>query len=495
MKPCEGNCTGYKLTNLNLYICHWMGYLRNMLQRSYGALLEKTHDLAIEFLDSLKDRPVGRPVDFAALVESAGGPLPLRGEDPIQVIEHLAKAIEPGLVATAGPRYFGFVIGGSVPAAMAADWLASAWDQNGFSYASSPAAAVVEDIAAGWLIDIFRLPRGSSVGFTTGCTMANFTGLAAARHALFRQLDWDVERQGLMGAPPVTVVTSEESHVSIFASLQMLGLGRDRVVRIPADEQGRMQLRELQCALSGIRTPVLVCAQAGNVNTGAFDPVVEIAECVHEHAGWLHVDGAFGLWAAASPVYRGLVDGIEFADSIAVDCHKWLNVPYDSGVVFVRDPAAHHAAISLSAAYYAPLPDQARDNHNWVPEASRRARGFAVYAALRSLGRQGIADTIERCCALAHRMAERLSQGPGVQILNDVVLNQVLVRFSPPGGGDADAFTAEVIRRVQEDGTCWLSATTWHGMHAMRISVSNWSTSEEDIDISAAAILRCTGVD
>jgi glutamate/tyrosine decarboxylase-like PLP-dependent enzyme len=221
------------------------------------------------------------------------------------------------------------------------------------------------------------------------------------------------------------------------------------------------------------------------VNTGAFDPVLEIAEIVHEHTGWLHVDGAFGLWAAASPAYRELVRGIEVADSLAVDCHKWLNVPYDSGVVFVRDPAAHHAAMSLSAAYYAPLPDHARDNHNWVPEASRRSRGFAIYAALRSLGRQGVADTIDRCCALARRMAGRLTQGGGVRILNDVVLNQVLVRF-----GDSDAFTAEVIRKVQEDGTCWLSATTWHGMHAMRISISNWSTSEEDIDISAAAILK-----
>ncbi len=447
--------------------------------------MKKTYNLALEFLDTLKDRPVGRPVDFAALVERAGKPLPAEGEDPTQVIEHLAKAIEPGLVATAGPRYFGFVIGGSVPAALAADWLTSAWDQNGFSYASSPAAAAVEDIAARWLLDIFGLPRGSSVGFTTGGTMANFTGLAAARHALFRQLDWDVEKQGLMGAPPVTVVTSEESHVSIFASLQMLGLGRDRVVRVPADEQGRMRPRDLRCALAEIRTPVLVCAQTGNVNTGAFDPVLEIAECVHEHGGWLHVDGAFGLWAAASPAYRELVRGIELADSLAVDCHKWLNVPYDSGVVFVRDPAAHHAAMSLSAAYYAPLPEHARDNHNWVPEASRRARGFAVYAALRSLGRQGIADMIERNCALAKRMAHRLSQGAGVRILNDVVLNQVLVRFA-----ESDAFTADVIRKVQEDGTCWLSATTWHGMHAMRISVSNWSTSEADIDISADAILK-----
>jgi glutamate/tyrosine decarboxylase-like PLP-dependent enzyme len=260
-----------------------------------------------------------------------------------------------------------------------------------------------------------------------------------------------------------------------------------------------MKVDELRTVLGGIDTPVLVCAQAGNVNTGAFDPIFEIAECVHEHSGWLHVDGAFGLWAAASPAYRGLVSGIELADSIAVDCHKWLNVPYDSGLVFVRDPSAHHAAMTLSAAYYAIPTDLARENHNWVPEASRRSRGFAVYAALRSLGRRGIADMIERCCSLARRMAERLvdrgAQGAGVQILNEVVLNQVLVRFTPPSGGDADAFTREVIRKVQEDGTCWLSATTWHGMHAMRISVSNWSTSEEDIDVSATAILKCAGFD
>ncbi len=300
--------------------------------------------------------------------------------------------------------------------------------------------------------------------------MANFTGLAAARHALFRKLHWDVERQGLQGSPSITIVTSDESHVSVFAALQMLGLGRDRVVRIPADEQGRMRTPDLRSALAVIQTPVLVCAQTGNVNTGAFDPLSEIAECVHQRSGWLHVDAAFGLWAAASPVYRPLLNGIESADSIAVDCHKWLNVPYDCGIAFVRDPSAHHAAMSLSAAYYSPPSGHARDNHDWVPEASRRARGFTVYAALRSLGRQGIAAMIERCCTLARRMADRLSHGPSVQILNDVVLNQVLVRF-----GNSDAHTAEVIRKVQEDGTCWLSATTWHGMHAMRISVSNWS--------------------
>ena len=420
--------------------------------------------------------------------------MPAEGEDPVQVIEHLCRTIDPGLVATAGPRYFGFVIGGALPAAIAADWLASVWDQNGFSYASSPAAAAVEDIAARWLIEIFGLPQGTSVGFTTGCTMANFTAIAAARHALYRKLGWDVERHGLLGAPPITVVTSDESHVSVFASLQMLGLGREQVVRIPTDERGRMRPRELRSTLAGIDTPALVCAQAGNVNTGAFDPIFEIAECAHDHSAWLHVDGAFGAWAAVSPVYRGLAAGLELADSIAVDCHKWLNVPYDSGLVFVRDSSAHRAAMSLGAAYYVSPPELSRENHDWVPEASRRARGFAVYAALRTLGRMGLAGMIERCCSLARRMADRLSQGAGVEILNDVILNQVLVRFVPPSGGDPDVFTAEVVRRVQEEGTCWLSGTKWHGMIAMRISVSNWSTAEADIDASAAAILRCAGL-
>ena len=312
-------------------------------------ILQRTQDLAIEFLDSLDTRPAGPPADFAAMVARADSSLPRAsqlpeaGEDPIHVIESLARAIAPGLVATPGPRYFGFVIGGSVPAALAADWLTSAWDQNGFSFASSPAAAAVEDISRRWLLDVFGLPETTSAGFTTGCTMANFTGLAAARHRLLSKLGWDVEEQGLAGSPPITIVTSEESHVSISASLQMLGLGRSRAVKVAADSQGRMRSHALSNVLAGVQTPVVVCAQAGNVNTGAFDPIAEIAQCVHQHSGWLHVDGAFGLWAAASPDYRALVRGIELADSIAVDCHKWLNVPYDSGVVFVRDAAAHHA--------------------------------------------------------------------------------------------------------------------------------------------------------
>lgn len=458
---------------------------------SYQNLLKKTCDAAVEFLDGLDHRPVGPPVDFAELVKSMGGPLVSHGEDPVKVMEHLCDTASTGLVATAGPRYFGFVVGGSLPAALAADWLASAWDQNGFCYLTSPAAAAAEEITRTWLLDLLGLPAEMSLGFTTGATMANYTALAAARHALLRKAGWNVEEQGLFEAPPITVVTSDESHVSVFAALQMLGLGRKRVVRVPADGQGRMEADALGDTLARVRTPLLVCAQAGNVNTGAFDPIAEIARRVHDCQGWLHVDGAFGIWAAASPEHRSKVAGIEQADSIAIDAHKWLNVPYDSGLAFVRDRAAHHAAMTLNAPYYAPAEDVARDNHNWVPEASRRARGFAIYAALKTLGRDGVAELVDRCCRLARRMADRLAKAPGVQILNDVVLNQVLVRFSPSSADDADAFTAQVIRKVQEDGTCWAAGTTWHGMHAMRISVSNWSSWETDIDVSAEAILKC----
>jgi glutamate/tyrosine decarboxylase-like PLP-dependent enzyme len=462
-----------------------------MSSSGYRTLLARTSEIANEFLDGLGDRAVARPVGFDELLAGMGGALPLDGEDSLQVIERLSEIANPALVATPGPRYFGFVVGGSLPVAVAADWLTTTWDQNAAFYAHSPAAAAVEQIVGSWLVDLFGLPKGTSVGFVTGGTMGNFTALAAARHALLKQVGWDVEAQGLIGAPSIAVVTSDESHISIFAALQMLGLGSARVVRVSTDDQGRMRGDQLRSILANIKTPVMVCAQAGNVNTGAFDPIAEIAAAVHDQAGWLHVDGAFGLWAVASPKYRSLVQGIELADSISVDCHKWLNVPYDSGLVFICDSAAHHAAMALNASYYVTAPGAERDNCSWVPEASRRARGFTVYAALRALGRNGITELVDRSCRLARRMAERLSLDSRVRILNDVVLNQVLVRFSDSSCGDDDTFTATVIRRVQDDGTCWLGGTSWHGMQAMRISVSNWSTSERDIDLSAQAILRC----
>jgi glutamate/tyrosine decarboxylase-like PLP-dependent enzyme len=453
-------------------------------------LMDQAAHEAMAFLESLPHRPVGLPVDQSELLAALGVPLPEEGIDPATVIGELCRTADRGLVATPGPRYFGFVTGGAHPAALAAEWLTAAWDQNAASFVLSPAAAAAEEVVRRWVLDLFGLSPEMSLGITTGGTMANFTGLAAARHALLSSVGWDVERKGLFGAPEIAVLTNDESHVSIFAALQMLGLGRDRVIRIAADEQGRMRPDKLAEALAQTNSPVLVCAQAGNVNTGAFDPIAKIVPLVAEHSGRLHVDGAFGAWAAASPALRHFVDGIQLADSVSVDCHKWLNVPYDSGLILVRDRDAHRRSMELNAAYYVKGEEGARDNHHWVPEASRRARGFAIYVALRALGRRGIAELIERCCALARRMAEELGRDPRVRILNEVCLNQVLVRFLPMDEADIDAFTARVISRIQQDGTCWAGGTTWHGMHALRISVSNWSTTEADIDMSAEAILK-----
>ncbi|HEX2625329.1 MAG TPA: aminotransferase class V-fold PLP-dependent enzyme [Candidatus Limnocylindrales bacterium] len=460
------------------------------------ALLRRTAGIATEFLAGLPTRPVGRPVDLAALRADLDGPLPDGPMDPATVIEELARGADAGLFGTAGPRYFGFVIGGGVPAALAADWLTSAWDQNGALYAISPAAAVAEEVAGRWLVELFGLPAQSSVGFVTGATMATFTALAAARHRVLQRAGWNVEEDGYVGAPPIEVVVGDEAHVTVFVSLQMLGLGRARVHRVAADEQGRMRAGALRETLAALKGPIIVSAQSGNVNTGAFDPLPEIVAAVREKDNaWLHVDGAFGLWAAATPALHGLTEGVADADSWTTDAHKWLNVPYDSGIVICADAAAHHKAMTLGASYYVETQGGERDNYNWVPESSRRARGFAIYAALRSLGRAGLAEMIERCCANARRFADGLRGTSGVAILNDVVLNQVLVRFSPPGLGDdpvaADDFTRRVIAAVQADGTCWLGGSTWHGMAVMRISVSNWSTTEADVDLSIEAILRC----
>jgi glutamate/tyrosine decarboxylase-like PLP-dependent enzyme len=465
------------------------------------ALLRQTADLAADFLAGLDARPVRASATHEELVASMGGELPQRGEPAGEVVDHLATIADPGLIGSAGPRYFGFVIGGSLPSALAADWLTSAWDQNAGLYAIGPSASVAEEIAGAWLIDLFGLPETSSVGFSTGATMATFTALAAGRHRVLERVGWNAEEDGLIGAPDIAVVVGAEAHVTVHVSLQMLGLGRNRVHRVAADEQGRMRPDALRETLAGLRDrPVLVCAQSGNVNTGAFDPLPEIVAAVHDLPNaWLHVDGAFGLWAATAPALRHLTSGLAGADSWTTDAHKWLNVPYDSGIAIVADAAAHHAAMTLGASYYVETAGAERDPYNWVAESSRRARGFTIYAALRELGRDGVAEMIERCCGLALRMADGLRDAPGVTILNEVVLNQVLVRFAPPTGPgnvapDAaaiDSFTREVIAAVQADGTCWLGGTTWHGMAAMRISVSNWSTTEADADVSVAAIRRC----
>ena len=456
------------------------------------AVLERAAALGRGFLAGLAARPVGQPVDVETLRRALGGPLPDSGEDPRAVVEQLARGADPGLVASAGPRYFGFVTGGALPAALAADWLTSAWDQNAWTYVASPAASVVEEIAGQWLVDLLGLPPSTSVGFTTGATMANFSALAAARSGVLARRGWDVEERGLGGAPEIALFAGEAAHATIRAAIQMLGLGRGRVRRVGADEAGRMRPEMLRAALADVTGPAIVCAQAGEVNTGSFDPLDAIAAVCRERGAWLHVDGAFGLWAAASPALRHLVRGVDDADSWTVDGHKWLNVPYDTGYVFVRDGRAHRAALAIGAAYY-PDPAAERENFHFVPESSRRARGFPTWAALRSLGRDGVAGLVERSCALARRMAEALRVADDVELLNDVVLNQVLVRFRP-GSGDADAFTREVIRRIQADGTCWLGGTVWHGHAAARISVSNAATTEADIDRSAAAILACVRV-
>jgi glutamate/tyrosine decarboxylase-like PLP-dependent enzyme len=454
--------------------------------------LERAARHGRDFIAHPEAIPVGATVTVDELRARFAGPPPEAPSDPADVIDELVAKVDGGLMRSAGPRFFGFVIGGGVPAAVAADWLTSAWDQNAGLYVIGPAAAVTEEIAGAWLAELFGLPDDVSVGYTTGATMATFTGLAAGRHALLLRQGWDVERQGLFGAPDLPVVVSDESHVTIFAALQMLGLGRDRVTRIPTDDQGRMRPDGLAAALQALDRPALVTAQAGNVNTGAFDPLPQIAEAVRANGGWLHVDGAFGLWAAADPARRHLLEGVGLADSWTTDAHKWLNVPYDSGLSFVRDATAHHAAMTLGAAYYVETAGSERDSYNWVPESSRRARGFAVWAALRSLGRDGLAEMIGRTSDVAARIGTDLADLPGTRVLNDIVLNQVLVRFDDPTGDPAagDARTLAVIDAVQRDGSIWLGGTTWHGVRAMRISVSNWATTAEHADLTVALIRR-----
>jgi glutamate/tyrosine decarboxylase-like PLP-dependent enzyme len=454
--------------------------------------MRRASELGLEFLAGLDERHVGARTDAASLAGQLGGPLPDEGQDPEAVVERMARILDPGLVASAGPRYFGFVVGGALPASAAADWLTGAWSQNAVLHALSPAAAAAELVAGAWMLDLLGLPPNSGVGFPTGAGLGNAIGLAAARHAVLAKAGWDVEAQGLYGAPEIRVVIGDDAHSTLLTALQYLGLGRERVVRIPADDQGRMRAELLAEALDH-SIPTIVAIQAGNVNSGAFDPADAVADAVAAHPNaWLHVDGAFGLWATVSPELRHLVAGVGRADSWATDAHKWLNVGYDCGFVAVRDATAQRAAMSARAPYLMQDHDQ-RDGWEYVLDSSRRARGFIVYAALRSLGRNGVREMVERCCSLARRMAERLGAADGVEILNDVVLNQVLVRFTPRDGGDADAFTREVMTRVQDEGDAWMGGTIWRGMGAMRISVSNWSTTEADVDRTAAAILKAAG--
>lgn len=452
------------------------------------SLLQRAHAHASEFLRTLPERHVGARATREELLALYRTPLTESGEKPEAVLDVLARGAERGVVGSAGPRYFGFVIGGSFPVAVAADWITSAWDQNSGIFVTSPAVSVMEEVSREWLLDLFDLPRTASVGFVTGGQMANCTGLASARDAVLRRAGWNVEEQGMIGAPAVNVVLSAEAHITIYASLRMLGFGTKTVRLVPTDDQGRMRPEELRKILAAAKGPTIVCAQAGNVNTGSVDPLREIAGIAHERDAWLHVDGAFGLWALASRDRRPLLDGADLADSWATDAHKWLNVPYDNGIVIVGDSAAHRAAMAVTAEYLEHSAGAERDPLDWVPEFSRRGRGITVYATLRNLGRRGVESLVDDLCARARQMADLLRRDKRVAILNDVVLNQVLVRF-----GNDDDLTRRVITRAQQEGTCWMAGTTWHGMAAMRISVSNWATSEEDITRSAEAILRGIG--
>ena len=443
-------------------------------------LLQRTAGLAADFLDTLEERPVFPQASVDELRAGLGVPLQDEPLNPAQVVDELAAAAGPGLVAVPSGRYFGFVIGGGLPAALAADWLTSTWDQNAGLYVGGPSASVIEQVVRDWVCELLGLPPHSSIGFVTGTQMGSVTALAAARFRVLQRAGWDVGRDGLAGGPRVRVLVGDKRHITIDRALRLLGLGAPETVA--ADAQGRMEAAALRSALAEGDGPTIVCAQAGEVNTGAFDPLDEIADACAEGRAWLHVDGAFGLWAATSPRFRELTRGAARADSWITDAHKWLNVPYDSALVLSSDPEAHRAAMTVSASYLIQDTEQlVRDEVDWVPEFSRRARGFPVYAALRSLGRDGLAELIERTCDCARRFADGIVELPGVELLNEVVLNQVLFRFPD------DEQTDDVLSRVQDSGDVWMSGTTWDGRRAIRVSVSNWQTTDEEIELALRA--------
>jgi glutamate/tyrosine decarboxylase-like PLP-dependent enzyme len=441
-------------------------------------LLENAAERAINYLENLSTRQVAPLPEAIANLVKLNQPLPEGPGEPEYILKQLDELGSPATMAMAGPRFFGFVIGGTLPVTLAANWLAGAWDQNTAFYNATPATAYLEQVSKRWLIELFGLPPECEAGFVTGATMANFTALAAARNAVLTRAGWNVEADGLFDAPPITVIVGAEAHPTLFKSLGMLGLGRNRTIKVPADSQGRLRADSLP-AITG---PTIVCTQAGNVNTGAFDPISEICEAAHPQGAWVHVDGAFGLWAMAVPSMQNLTAGMENADSWATDFHKWLNVPYDSGLALVRDADALCHAMAVTAEYL-PTDSIYRNPSDFVPELSRRARGVEVWAAMQYLGRSGVVEMIERTCRHARRFAEGL-RAAGYEVLNDVVLNQVLVVF-----GDADT-TNRVIAGIQNDGTSWCGGTVWHGRTAMRISVSGWATTEEDVEKSLEAMVK-----
>lgn len=446
-------------------------------------VVERVAREAEDFLSGLGTRPVRASSDVDEVAAVLGGPLGQDGVDPVTVLDELVAGARPGLLAMPSGRFFGWVIGGVLPAALGADWLTSLWDQNAGLLVSSPAAAAAERVAAEWLLDLLDLPSTAAVGFVTGAMMANFTCLAAARRAVYGRVGWDVDQAGVAGAPPLTVVVGAERHDTVDVALRFLGLGAARSRVVPADDQGRLRLDLLAELLAELEPgPLIVCLQVGNVNSGAFDPLGPAIDLVHQHGGWVHVDGAFGLWAAASPALRHLTEGAGRADSWATDAHKTLNVPYDSGIAVVADAASLHEAMGVHAAYL--IQDERPDPFATVPEFSRRARGFAVWAALRSLGRRGVAELVEQLCARARRFADALARLEGVRVVNDVTFTQVCVAF------DGDEETREVAARLLLEGTAWMTPSVWQGQAILRISVSNWRTSEEDVDRTVAAVHR-----
>lgn len=443
----------------------------------YRQILADAHERAQSYLADIGDRYVGVAKDELRAMEALGGSLPDSGIPPADVLKLLDQAGSPATTATMGGRFFGAVIGGSLPVTVAAHWLADAWDQNACLYELSPVSAYIEEIVLNWIIELFGLPSGAAGALVTGTQMADVTALAAARHALLRRAGWDVDRDGLFGAPPVAVIAGEEVHATMLKALALLGFGRQRVHIVNTDSQGRMKASDIP----RLSQPTIICTQLGNVNTGASDPLMEICEIAHSNGAWVHVDGAFGLWAGATPTRKHLTEGMAYAHSWATDGHKWLNVPQDCGIAIVRDADALRQAMSISAAYYGPV--SAREPMQWCPESSRRARGVEVWAALRSLGRRGVAELVENCCGHAQAFARGLSDA-GYEVLNEVVLNQVLVSF-----GD-DETTDRTIEGIQGDGTCWCGGTIWKGRRAMRISVSSWATTNADVARSLAAVLR-----
>ncbi len=444
--------------------------------------------IAARHYDALSSMRVGVSAsreDLSSIVDSA---LPDEGETPEVAIQTLITSVEKGLVNSTHPRYFGFVIGGSTPASTAADWLTSTWDQNAQVYNTSPAASIIEEVVAHWLLDLLALPKDAGVGFATGAQMANFTALTVAKNAVLQKQGWDVELNGLQDAPHINMVCGECCHGTIHSAIRLMGLGQNNIRTVRADEQGRIDLDALGKTLEACAGPTIICAQAGNVNTGAFDAFADIVILAKKHDAWLHIDGAFGLWANASPRFKYLVSGADGADSWATDAHKWLNVPYDSGIVIIRDREMHRRIKTMRCAYAGPANVDCRDGSQWVPENSRRARGFALYAALRNLGRKGVRRLIDNCCDRAQEFANQFAELSYARVLNNVVLNQVLCRLEPESVSDLDAFNTAIASRVQQKGICWIGTTQWLGQTALRISVSNWSTTKEDVCQSMISI-------